>query len=587
MTRGMRPLLAEPGRFTVLTEVVPWRGPLDDAAGANARRFAADLRDVPAVDVVSVTDGAGGRVVLSPETLGAELAAAGQRVLVHITCRDRNRNELASLGWRLASAGLTDVLVLSGDYPHEGYGGVARPVFDLDSVSLLQLYTALGRVDGSGAVEAGAAILSRPPARATGSVPAEPVRSAGAARGPRSASPLHLGAAMNPFKTTARDAVPQYLKLERKAAAGAGFVITQAGYDARRWHELTRYVGDRGLPISTIAGVYVLSAGSARAFHAGKVPGAGVSAALLAQVERWAAAPDKGRAFFLELAARQVAVARGLGLAGVCLSGLSRADDVARVLELADGLGGDRWSELLPDVSWSDPGEFWFYRPDPDTGLTGASSGPPPAPRRRSAHYLLSRLAHEATFVPGSRRFAVAGRVVRRTQAAGLARGLHLAEQMIKRPLYGCQDCGDCSLPDTGFLCPESQCAKNQRNGPCGGSRNGECEVPGKDCIWARAYDRLAASGTLDELLRHPVTVQDNALRHSSSWANAVTGIDLHARRVPAPAQPQEAAPALSAPAAPSAPAGPPGSAAPSGSSAPPSPSAPASSPPGMAGVRG
>lgn len=536
MTSGMRRLLAEPGRFTVLTEVVPWRGPLDDAAGAKARGFAADLRDVPAVDVVSVTDGAGGRVVLSPETLGAELAAAGQRVLVHVTCRDRNRNELASLGWRLASAGLTDVLALSGDYPHEGYLGVARPVFDLDSVALLQLYTTL---------DLGAAILSRPPARATGSVPAEPVRSAGASRGPRSASPLHLGAAVNPFKATARDAVPQYLKLERKAAAGARFVITQAGYDARRWHELSRYVGDRGLPLSLIAGVYVLSAGSARAFRAGKVPGAGVSAGLLAQAERWAASPDKGRAFFLELAARQVAVARGLGLAGVCLSGLSRAEDVALVLELADGFGGDRWPELLPQVSWSDPGEFWFYPPDPDTGLTGAAGAAPPATRRRSAHYLLSRLAHEATFVPGSRRFAVAGRVVRRTQRAGLARGLHLAEQVIKRPLYGCQDCGDCSLPDIAFLCPESQCAKNQRNGPCGGSRDGECEVPGKDCIWARAYDRLAASGELEQLLRHPVTVQDNALRHSSSWANAVTGVDLHARREQVAAQAGPVAPVI------------------------------------------
>lgn len=294
-------------------------------------------------------------------------------------------------------------------------------------------------------------------------------------------------------------------------------------------------MADRGLPVRLVAGVYVLSAGSARAFHAGRVPGASVSGGLLAAAERWAASPDKGRAFFLELAAAQVAVARGLGLAGVCLSGLSDAEDVSRVLQLADDLGGDRWAELLPQASWSDPGQFWFHLPDPRTGLTGSPAGSPPVPRRRSVHYALSRLAHEAVFVPGSRRFAVAGRVVRGTQRGGLARGLHLAEQVIKRSLYGCQDCGDCSLPDTAFLCPESQCAKNQRNGPCGGSRDGECEIPGKECIWARAYDRLAASGALESLLRHPVAVQDNALRHSSSWANAVTGMDLYARRQPGP----------------------------------------------------
>ena len=44
---------------------------------------------------------------------------------------------------------------------------------------------------------------------------------------------------------------------------------------------------------------------------------------------------------------------------------------------------------------------------------------------------------------------------------------------------FQCKDCGDCSLPDIAFLCPESQCAKNQRNGPCGGTREGRCEVDG------------------------------------------------------------------------------------------------------------
>ena len=44
-------------------------------------------------------------------------------------------------------------------------------------------------------------------------------------------------------------------------------------------------------------------------------------------------------------------------------------------------------------------------------------------------------------------------------------------------PLFGCRDCGDCSLPDIAYVCPESQCAKNQRNGPCGGTRDGLCEV--------------------------------------------------------------------------------------------------------------
>ncbi|HET9656699.1 MAG TPA: methylenetetrahydrofolate reductase C-terminal domain-containing protein [Kineosporiaceae bacterium] len=546
---GLQELLDTPGRFTVLAEAVPWRGTLEDAAGERVHRFAADLRDVPGVDVVSVTDGAGGRAVLSAETLAARLAADGQRMLVHVTCRDRNRNELAALGWRLASAGLTDVLALSGDYPHEGFLGVARPVFDLDSVSLLALYSALGGNGFSGS------LLTRPPARATRSVPGELVASA-ASRGPKSASALYTGAAVNPFARQAREAVPQYLKLERKVAAGARFAITQSGFDARRWHELSRYAGDHALPVHLVAGVYVLNPGAAKAFHAGRVPGVRLSDGLLETAGHWAKGEDRGRSFFLELAAMQVAVARGLGLAGVCLSGLSSAEDVARVLELAAAFEGDRWRELLPFVNWSDPGEFWLYPPDPLTGLTADTPSPWPVTGRRSLHHDLSRLAHEAAFVPGSRRGELAGRVIRAGQRAGLAPLLHAAEQVLKRPLYGCRDCGDCSLPDIAFLCPESQCVKNQRNGPCGGSRDGECEIPGKDCIWARAYDRLSCVGAQETLLRHPVTVQDNALRHSSSWANAVTGVDLHARREGEPrpvaspprgqaAGPQEQVPAL------------------------------------------
>mgnify|MGYP001096334471 CR=1 FL=1 len=62
---------------------------------------------------------------------------------------------------------------------------------------------------------------------------------------------------------------------------------------------------------------------------------------------------------------------------------------------------------------------------------------------------------------------------------------------MAKVPLFGCRDCGDCSLPEIAYVCPESQCAKNQRNGPCGGTREGLCEVYDTECIWSQAYERL------------------------------------------------------------------------------------------------
>ena len=86
----------------------------------------------------------------------------------------------------------------------------------------------------------------------------------------------------------------------------------------------------------------------------------------------------------------------------------------------------------------------------------------------------------------------------------------------------------DCSLPDIAFLCPESSCAKNQRNGPCGGTRDGKCEVHDFECIWARAYDRLKYEGDEMGLLDHSPVIQDQALRGTSAWGNTFLQRDHH-----------------------------------------------------------
>lgn len=63
-----------------------------------------------------------------------------------------------------------------------------------------------------------------------------------------------------------------------------------------------------------------------------------------------------------------------------------------------------------------------------------------------------------------------------------------------------CQGCGDCVLAYTGGICPVSRCAKRLLNGPCGGSRNGKCEVgEDVDCAWQLIIDRLKALDRLDD----------------------------------------------------------------------------------------
>ena len=66
-----------------------------------------------------------------------------------------------------------------------------------------------------------------------------------------------------------------------------------------------------------------------------------------------------------------------------------------------------------------------------------------------------------------------------------------------------CHLCGECVLGQTGAICPISQCAKSLVNGPCGGQKNGKCEVnPENDCAWIKIYNRLQATHQLEKLMQ-------------------------------------------------------------------------------------
>lgn len=70
-----------------------------------------------------------------------------------------------------------------------------------------------------------------------------------------------------------------------------------------------------------------------------------------------------------------------------------------------------------------------------------------------------------------------------------------------------CRACGQCQLGWTGGICPVTKCAKGLLNGPCGGARDGKCEVdPNNDCAWILIYEKLKDFGKLDNLteIREP-----------------------------------------------------------------------------------
>jgi hypothetical protein len=66
-----------------------------------------------------------------------------------------------------------------------------------------------------------------------------------------------------------------------------------------------------------------------------------------------------------------------------------------------------------------------------------------------------------------------------------------------------CRACGSCELGWTAGICPVARCAKGLLNGPCGGSKDGKCEVdPDLDCAWILIYEALKERNELDNLRR-------------------------------------------------------------------------------------
>jgi methylenetetrahydrofolate reductase (NADPH) len=336
--------------------------------------------------------------------------------------------------------------------------------------------------------------------------------------------------------------MPQYLKLKKKIEAGAEFIIGQIGWDARKYAELPAYMRAHDMGATPLIGnVFLMNARLAKFFHQSRIPGVNVCDSLLEYCERAAQSPDNGRAFFLELAAKQAAIFRGLGYQGVYYGGVDHTHDLDRILEIEKTFSPDDWKSFALEIQFSPPGTFLYYAQDERTQLPDPARLNPDYQAslnvRRPTHnvtvsYRLSKFVHDQMFVPGKPLFNAGKKLIEHSknpdQGPKLLRAL---EHVGKLAMFNCKDCGDCSLPDTGYLCPESQCVKNQRNGPCGGTRNGKCEIEDFECIWARTYDRLKYEGRELSLLDHAPVIQDQSLRGTSSWGNTWRGVDHHSKK--------------------------------------------------------
>jgi len=515
----LKEILYEEKRFPIGVELVSTRGSMTQKQTLKTRDYAEGLTHSRSVDWVSITDNAGGNPQLNPIALGTPILYAGKEVIVHLTCKDMNRYALESQLWLLASQGFHNILALTGDYPIESFEGRAKPVFDIDSVALLAM---IEKMNEGLEVTSGNAQVARK----------------------LDSTHFYAGAVANNFKCHENTLLPQYFKLEKKIACGAKFIVNQIGFDSRKNHELLEYLKKRDLGHAAVIGnVYVLNPLAARLFHEQKIPGVVLTDELNAICQKQAASPDKGKRFFREFAAKQLAIYRGLGYQAGYIGGIHNYNELDELFETVKSFAPDDWKIFAKEISFSRRGEFFLFQKNEDTGLCQPGALNPEWDKSvREKHgsdhvtmtYLLSRQVHALMFEKGKGLAPLGEKICR--QAENPAQGppwMRLIERVGKKALFACKDCGDCSLGETTFLCPESQCAKNQRNGPCGGTRNGKCEVGDYDCIWARAYDRLKYEGKSEQLLAHAPVVQNQGLRGTSSWANFWLGKDHTTKKRP------------------------------------------------------
>ena len=438
---------------------------------AQVLEIASQLATIPDVVAGSVTSYAGGRFGQDPVRVGSAVRARGLPPNVHLTCVNQDRAGIRKTLQALRALGMLNVFALTGDWPT---GTDAKPVFDLDSVMLTELIAALRAEQGV---------------------------------------PFHISVAVSPFKYSREDCLYQYLKLEQKVAAGADLAITQVGWDARKFAELKRYVDERGLSNPLMGNVYVLGRRAAERMAGGSPPGCWAPPALVEMVRRESEESDGGLHARLERAAQGVAVLKGLGYAGAYIGGTHDPEQIAHIIARAAELA-PQWEACAERLQFGDANGFYLDR---DTG---------------PVHHRLPVLARTLDVV--GRAFPVSHDTwLRRTlthlfawidQRPALRDLTERFEFWLKRPVFGCETCGNCVLGHMEYVCPQT-CPKQMRNGPCGGAFRTRCEVVDQECIWVGVYQRAEAMNRVDALKTF-IPPPDRRLKRTSSWINYFLGRD-------------------------------------------------------------
>jgi methylenetetrahydrofolate reductase (NADPH) len=282
------------GHFAITAEL----NPPDSSDPADVYAAALPLADI--ADSINATDASGANCHMSSISMSALLARSGYSPVYQISCRDRNRIAIQGDVLGAAAMGVSNVLCLTGDGVGVGDQPGAKPVFDLDSLSLLSTIRSMrdDKVFLSGRK------INKPPR-------------------------LFLGAAENPC-IEPYDWRPE--RLAKKIKAGAEFIQTNYIYDISMFEKFMSRVRDLGLDKKAfiLPGVGPLASARAARWMRSNVPGIHIPEQVIKRMESAVNADAEGKKICIELIQQIYEIA---GVAGIHVMAYRKEHFVSEIIQ--------------------------------------------------------------------------------------------------------------------------------------------------------------------------------------------------------------------------------------------------------------
>ena len=289
------------GGFAITAEMDPPDSADPDEVLRRARLFDGY------VDAINATDGSGANCHMSSLAVCALLTRAGYAPVMQISCRDKNRIAIQGDILGAAAMGVCNLLCLSGDGVQSGDHPQAKPVFDLDCMSLLEIARTMRDEQH---FQSGRKITFAPR--------------------------VFLGAAANPF-------VPPFdwraQRTAKKIAAGAQFIQTQYCYDVPRLREYMKSLDDMGLldKVFMLVGVGPLRSAKVAEWMRSNVPGVHIPDSVIKRLAGAEKPALEGRQICIDLIQE---IREIKGVSGVHIMAYRQEDTVPEIVERAGILGG-------------------------------------------------------------------------------------------------------------------------------------------------------------------------------------------------------------------------------------------------------